>query len=198
MYRLILVFSALLVMFLCLGAVDVNAEEGHHTLGVQAGQVGLAGDVGSAYGNALGVGGFFDYAASDWLELELSYLMSRHSSNNLNLTQSDYAAYMVYNIDTLDAFTPYLKGGAEFVGHTQDITVPSGILTSQNYTGFGLNIGLGGKFQFGSTFSSGLDVVYHNMFDVSATPPGAPASQKVIQSFYTVMLRFGFSFGGAK
>src|SRR4051812_49350048 len=112
MSRLILVFSALLVIFLCLGAVDVNAEEGHHTLGVQAGQVGLSGDVGSTYGNALGLGGFFDYAASDWLELELSYLTSKHGSNNLNLIQNDYAAYMIYNIDTLDAFTPYLKGGA--------------------------------------------------------------------------------------
>jgi opacity protein-like surface antigen len=202
MSRLILVFSALLIMFICLGAADSNADEGRHTLGVQAGQVGLSSDVGTVYGNALGVGAYFDYAASDWLELELSFISSKHSQNNLNLTQNDYAAYMVYNIDTFDAFTPYLKGGAEFVGHTQDIpnvNVLGGVSTNQSYTGFGLGFGIGGKFQIATHFSAGLDVLYHDIFTVSATPPGAiSGSVNVIQNFYTVMLRLGFTFGNEK
>jgi opacity protein-like surface antigen len=189
-------------MFLCLGARDVNADEGHHTIGVQAGQVGLSGDVGNTYGSALGAGAFFDYAASDWLELELSFLTSRHSGNSLSLTQNDYAAAMIYNVDTIDAFTPYLKGGAEFVTHAQDVIVPNtvvnSVLTSQNYTGFGLDLGFGGKFQMGTRFSAGLDFTYHSLFDVSATPPGAASSQKVIQSFYTVLLKFGYNFGSIK
>lgn len=199
MSRLILVFSTLLLLFLAFENNFAHAEEGRHTLGAQAGQVGLLGDVGTTYGNALGYGVFFDYAASDWLELELNFLASKHSSNNLNLSQNAYAAYMIYNIDQLDAFVPYLKLGAEFVSHTQDLAGNTGTFSSGQFnSGFGLDVGAGGKFILGSNVSAGLDLTYHSVFDVSSTPPLATASQKVIQSYYTVMFRLGFEFGKAK
>ena len=201
MKRLIFVFAMLLMMFLVLDVNEAFAEEGRHSLGIQGGQVGLFQDVGSTYGSALGAGAFFDYASSDWLELELAYLGSRHSLNGLSLNQSSYTASMIYNIDELDAFTPYLRLGAEYVSHTQDVwtntlTGPPGI-SSTNNSGFGLDMGLGGKFMVGNNFSAGLDVIYHSVFDVSVTPLGSN-SQKVIQSYYTVLFRLAYVFSASK
>src|SRR5437868_4994702 len=113
--RLIIVFTALLALTIVVHISNAQAEEGHHVLGVQAGEVGLSGDVGNTYGNALGYGAFFDYAASDWLELELSWIYSRHTGSNpvnastLNLNQNSYAIALLYDIDTYDIFTPYIK-----------------------------------------------------------------------------------------
>lgn len=181
---------------------SLRAEDGRHTFGVQSGQVGLLQDVGSTYGSALGYGAFFDYASSDWLELELSFLASKHSLGNLNLTQNSYNASVIYNIDELDSFTPSFKVGAEFVTHSQDIysnnLTASPSVVSSNNTGFGLLIGAGGKFMLGSHFSAGLDITYHSLFDVLVTPPGNSSSQKVIQSYYTLLLKIGYVFGANK
>ncbi len=202
--RLIYVFSTLLLITLILNISDANAEEGHHTLGVQAGEVGLSGDVGNIYGNALGGGLFFDYAASDYLELELSWLTSHHTGSNsgvfgsppLSLTQNSYMVALQYNIDTLDIFTPYLKGGAEFINHGQDVINPQTLANSPaNTTGFGLDIGVGSKVDVGSHLMAGLDLLYHSIFTTTYTPPNSPASVNTIQSYFTVMLRLGYSFG---
>jgi opacity protein-like surface antigen len=195
MKRLIFVFTALLLLTFLFQVEAAQAEEGRHYLGVQAGQVGLTGDVGSAYGSALGVGAFFNYAASDFLEFQLSWLTSHHSSNNLALTQNSYALILQYNLDQLDIFTPYIEGGAEFASHVQDIPGLSGN-ASYNTTAFGLDLGIGAKVDLGKSFMTGLDFTYHNIFDASATPPGLSAV-KAIQSYFTVMLRFGFVFGGS-
>src|SRR5262249_211139 len=77
MYKKI-IFSAALTIILSEAAM---AEEGHHTIGAQAGNVGLAGDVGNAYQNSIGAGLFFDYAASDWIEMEVGWLNSHHSGS---------------------------------------------------------------------------------------------------------------------
>jgi opacity protein-like surface antigen len=193
--RLIFVFGTLLALTIFLETSGVQAEEGHHTFGVQAGEVGLTQDVGTTYGNALGGGLFFDYAASDFLEFELNWLSSHHSNNNLNLTQNAYAAAVQIDIETYDIFTPYIKGGAEFVQHSQDIT--SGTTTSNyNTTGFGLDLGAGARVDFTKHLMAGLDFTYHSLFNTTVTPNGANYSINTIESYFTVMLRFGFTFGG--
>ncbi len=196
MSRLIAVFIALLFLALAFESEMAFSEEGRHSVGFQAGQVGLTNDVGLVYGNALGWGLFFDYAASDWLEFELDYLNSKHSSNSLSLAQSTYEAAVLYNVDQIDVFIPYIKCGAEFVGHTQDL-VSSGGIKSYEANAFGLDLGFGGKILLGKSFMSGVDFAYHGIFDASVTPAGA-ATTKAAQSYFTVMLRLGFVFGSAK
>jgi hypothetical protein len=192
--RLIVVFAALFLLTVFFGVEDVRAEEGRHTVGVQAGQVGLSGDVANFYGNALGWGLFFDYAASDWLEFEVSYLNSRHTKNSAGYSQGVFGAGVLYNIDQFDIFVPYLRGGAEFISVTGDLPSPV-TLASYSTTGFGLAVGVGGKFLLGENFMTGLDLTYHSAFDASVTPTGG-SSTKILQSFTTIMLRLGFVFDG--
>src|SRR5258708_2446441 len=115
MIRLLFILSALFFLTAFFGIDFAHSEEGHHSIGIQAWQVGLTSDFGSLYGNALGYGAFFDYASSDWLEFELSYLTSKHTSNNLNYTQGVYGLSVIYNVDQFHILIPYLRGGAEFV-----------------------------------------------------------------------------------
>jgi len=197
MRRLIYVFSTLLALTVFLGIENANAGEGQVTVGAQAGEVGLGGDVGNTYGSALGVGAFFSYAASDFLEFELGWLSSKHSGNGLNLAQNAYNLDIIYDVDQFDIFVPYIKGGAEFVTHQQDIVnvSPAGI-TSTNLTGFGLNVGLGARVDLGKNFMTALDFDFHNIFNTTVTPIGGSGSINAIQSYFTVLLRFGFAFGG--
>jgi hypothetical protein len=192
--RLIVVFATLFLLTVFFGVESVHADEGRNTLGIQAGQVGLSGDVASAYGNALGFGVFFDYAASDWLEFELSYLNSRHTKNSFGYSQNVIGAGVLYNVDQFDIFVPYLRGGAEFISVSADLPSPV-VPAAHSTTGFGLNVGVGGKFLLGNNFMTGLDLTYHSAFESSITPPGG-TSTKVIQGFTTIMLRLGYVFDG--
>jgi opacity protein-like surface antigen len=202
--RLIFVFATLLALTILVDVNQAEAEEGHHSLGVQAGEVGLSSDVGNIYSNALGMGAFFDYAASDFLEFELSWINSHHTGTNplnastLNLQQNAYALALQYNIDTYDIFTPYIKGGAEFVTHTQDIVGANNQTGSYSTTGFGLDAAAGCKVNFTQNLMAGLDLTYHSIFTASVTPTGNFNAVNTIESYFTVMLRFGFTFGGEK
>ncbi len=172
------------------------AEEGHHSIGIQGGQVLLSGDVASTYGNALGLGAFFNYAASDWLEFQLGWLNSKHTTTangqNVAMTQNAFNADILYDIDQFDVFVPYVKGGVDLVTHSpQDVVGTTGNLSGQSYSGFGLNLGIGGQFILGKNFFTGLDITYHSIFDVSTSAPGA-SSVKVLQSFTTVLVQMGF------
>ncbi len=193
-------FIVILVTLFILTAFNftAQAEEGHHVLGVQAGHVGLSGDVASRYGNALGFGAFFDYAASDMLDFEFGYLNSKHTSNSLSMTQNAMSMAILYNVDQFDIFIPYLRGGAEFVSANEDIVNPA-TLTASGYstTAFGLDLGFGGKFVLGSNFMSGIDLTYHSIFDANVSLPNG-TSTKALQSYMTVMLRFGYVFGESK
>ncbi|MDZ4678662.1 MAG: outer membrane beta-barrel protein [Oligoflexia bacterium] len=196
MNRLIVVFTTLFI--LTLFYKTAQAEEGHHALGFQAGHVGLSGDVGSRYGNALGWGVFADYAASDWLDFELGYLNSKHTNNSLSMTQNALSASILYNVDQFDLFIPYLRGGAEFVSANEDIVNPSNLVPSgYSTTAFGLDVGFGGKFLIGTNFMAGADFTYHSMFDSNVSLPNG-TNAKAIQSYLTVMLRLGFVFGAEK
>jgi len=200
--RLIFVFSALLFVTLMLNVTGAYAEEGHHTLGIQAGEELLSNDVSSNFSNALGFGAFFDYAASDYLEFELSWINSSHPSygttvingssvGSYNLVNNSFIAALQYDFGTLDIFTPYVKGGAEFTTASENVPV-IGTLSS---TAFGLDLGFGAKADIGSNLMAGLDLMYHNMFTGTATIPGTTGTINVIESYFTVMLRFGYSFG---
>jgi opacity protein-like surface antigen len=204
--RLIFVFSTLLFVTLMLNVSGARAEEGHHTFGVQGGQEGLTSDVSTGFSNALGIGAFFDYAASDYLEFELSWINSTHPGGGTivengqtfaigttNLVDNSFMLALQYDIDTYDIFTPYLKGGAEFA--TASVNIP-GSVGNLSTTGFGLDIGVGSRVELGSNFMAGLDFMYHSMFTASATVPNSGgASVNLIESYYTVMLRLGFTFG---
>lgn len=194
--KLVLIISTLVFVS------GAYAEEGHHSFGVQAGEVGLSSDVGSIYGNALGSGLFFDYAASDYLEFELSWLNSHHSGSNptfgnpMSLTQNAYMVALQYDIETYDIFTPYLKGGAEFDNHGQDVINPTTQAnTPVNTTGFGIDVGIGSKVDFTKYLMAGLDIMYHSMFTATVIPAGTSTSVNTIESYFTVMLRVGFTFG---
>lgn len=201
--RVTLVTFALLI--LCLNPVKAFATEGHHTLGIQGGEEMLTSDVGGNFSNALGFGAFFDYAASDYLEFELSWINSSHpltnSTLNINgvsvpvssfsLVDNSFMLALQYDIDTYDIFTPYLKGGAEFTSASMNIP-SSGTLSS---TAFGLDIGFGARADLGSNFMAGLDLLYHSMFTGTATLAGSSTAVNVVESYYTVMLRLGYAFG---
>lgn len=174
-------------------SASAPAEEGRHTLGLEAGHVALGGDVGSMYGNAVGGGIFFRYAASDFLEFEINLMGSRHSQNSLSLKQNSLGLAVLYNIDQFDIFVPYVKGGAEFVGHTQDLPSPVNPASYES-NGFGLIIGAGAQVLLGANFMTGLDLTYHSIFDTTVTPTGGTAT-KAIQPYTTVMLQVGFRFG---
>jgi hypothetical protein len=118
--RLIAVFAFLFAITL-IGLSTAHAEEGHHSLGIQGGHVGLSDANLSAYGNNIGYGAFFDYAASDYLEIELGFLTSKHTNNSLSLSKNAYSLAALYIFDQVDIFIPYLRGGAKadgvVVGH---------------------------------------------------------------------------------
>jgi opacity protein-like surface antigen len=198
MRRLILVFSALLALLIYFEANSAFADEGHHTLGVEGGQVGQSGDVSTLYGNALGYGAFFKYAASDFLEVEFEYLHSQSNQNNLNHNQNSLGLTAIWDLDVWDIFVPYLKGGAEFVSASNDYPSLGLPATGVSANGFGLDVGLGAAVLLGNNFMTGLDFTYHDIFDVSVTPPGYPNSVKAIQPYWTVLLQIGFMFGGGK
>src|ERR1700722_545978 len=156
MNRLILISTIFLAFVFFVRNPKALADEGKLTFGAEAGEVGLSQDVGSTYGNALGAGAFFTYAPSDFLDFQLSWLTSHHTSNNLNLVQNAYIADLIYKVDQFDIFTPYIEGGAEFVGHTQDVlNTSTGTTSSSSNTGFGLNIGFGAKVDLGKNFQTG-------------------------------------------
>ena len=194
--RFIYLLAVLLALTVFMQVQTVQAEEGKTILGAQAGEVGLSQDVGATYGNALGLGAFLEYGASDFLEFQLSWLNSYHSSNGLSLNQNAYAMDAVWDIDQFDIFTPYLEGGAEFVTHTQTIANPASptSIAPYNSTGFGLNVGAGAKLDLGSHLMAGLDFIYHNMFTATVTPPGSSTSVNAVESYFTVLLRLGISF----
>ena len=186
-----------LLALLSLSSFYVHAEEGRHVIGVQGGHVGMTQKVGEDYGSALGYGAFFNYAGSDFLELQLNYLQSKHTRNNLNLDQKVFGISALYIIDQIDAFVPYAKGGAEFISHTQDIENQTTATTaSYNSQAFGLLLGAGTQFLIGSNMMAGLDFAYHSVFEATTTV-GA-RNVPTIQSFFTVMLQFGYRFGSGK
>ncbi len=176
------------------------AEEGVHSIGVQGGQVTLTNDWGSPYGNALGGGVLYRYAASDYLELELGWLNSKHNSNangsSISLNQNAFNVDVLYDFDVLDILVPYIKGGVDYVTHTQDVVGPFSNLYNQNYNGFGLNIGFGGDFLLSKRLTAGLDFTYHNIFTAQTTSLSA-TPVNVIGSYFTVMAHLLFRFGDA-
>ncbi|MCC6277835.1 MAG: outer membrane beta-barrel protein [Oligoflexia bacterium] len=190
--RLIVTFAFLIAITL-MSLSTARAEEGLHTFGLQGGHVGLTDANLGTYGNNLGYGVFFDYAASDYLEIELSGLTSKHTNNSLSLAKTAISISALYMIDQIDIIIPYLKGGAEFDNHTQDALNPV-TATSFSTTGFGLNVGAGAKFMASDSFSVGLDLTYHSMFETKiALANGTEA--KGIQSYFTALLRLGLVFG---
>jgi opacity protein-like surface antigen len=175
------------------------AEEGIHSVGLRGGQTLLSSDWGSPYGNALGAGLLYRYAASDWLEVELGYLNSKHSGTanggNVGLSQNAFSVDVLYNIDTFDILVPYIKGGVEYVTHTQDVAGTSANLGNQSYNGFGLNIGAGGDFIISKKFAAGIDFTFHDIFTVQSSGFSGNGPVNVIGNYYTVMAHALFRFG---
>lgn len=189
MVKILSIFTTLFLLVLL--NFSAHAEEGVHSVGVQGGQVLLSGEVLDRYSNALGIGGFFNYAASDFLEFQLAFNTSNHTSNSKSLNRQSYELGVIYNIDEFDIFVPYLKGGAELIAHKQDFVGANGISTN----GFGLNFGVGSAVLLGKDFMTGLELTYHSAFDVSYSAGGV--SQKAIQPYTTVMVLFGYRFSSS-
>jgi opacity protein-like surface antigen len=171
------------------------AEEGKHVIGVQAGHVGQQGNtVGPMYGNGLGYGVFFNYAGSDFLEFQMGFLSSRHTRDGLELSQHALSAAAQYNIDQLDIFVPYAKGGAEFVFHNQSLQHPQGWKQEVSPMAFGLLVGIGTQLLVSQNFMTGLDITYHPVFDASSSVGGV--NYATVQSYLTVLVQFGYRLGG--
>lgn len=192
----------ILTTLVLLAATNAFAEhrEGQSSVGLQGGQVNLGGEVASQYNNALGWGLYYQYATSPKLWFEMSYLNSKHTGSangqTLSMTQYDFAGSMLYYFDDFYAFYPYVKGGVDFVLHApQDVAGTFANRTYDSINGFGLSFAVGGEFEVTTNMFVGLDLTYHNIFDVAAAAPGNP-NAKAIQNFTTLMARVGFKFGG--
>lgn len=181
--KTILIFGALIFASLSASAL----EENQIRLGVQAGHVGLLSDVGSRHNSAVGLGVVFNYLVSDEMAFELDYENSQHN----DLRHSAFHGGVNYYFNSYDMAYYYFHLGAGFVSH--DLSSLGTTDASTSSQAFALNAGLGVDFELGPNFATGIVAKYHNVFDTTVTVNGNEQF-KAVQSYYTVMARFLFSF----
>lgn len=180
---LLVVFAFVTILFTQTNVFAAGGE-GALRLGVVAGHVGLLKDVGAASGNAVGIGGYLGYNASDDMTLDITYTSSGHT----NLNHTSFTLGVSYTIAVYDQLHTFLSGGVDFTQHN---------MTNYNLTsnGFGLYFGGGVDFEVGPKFLLGLQALYHNMFDTTVNPSGV-GERKAIQDYATVMVRAAYLLGG--
>jgi len=158
-----------------------DISEGQIRLGVTGGHIGLLNDVGDRAGNALGFGGFANYAVSNEMQFELGYLASSHN----NLRHSEVSAGVNLFFNSYDAAYFAALMGVNFVGHDVNYARASS-------SGMALYAGLGVDFELGKNFGAGLYAKYHYAFETSVTDATSRQTVKAIQHWVSVLARVMF------
>lgn len=166
-FKFLFVFAALFLFSARSQAIDSIY------LGAQLGHVGLGGNAGSKFSNAIGFGLDLGIRTNPTLDVIFHLQTSSHSNNGgLNLySQFISADWHLFEFNDFDFFA---TGGPGFYFFKDSV------VTNSN---FGLNLGAGVDIIIDEALRLGINGRYHSIF--SATNGG---------SYFTFMMKFGYLF----